>query len=90
MAKDDTSAPELGIEIAELRKELEALAATVARIGRAGIAEARGAAEERLAGGAKAMGGVEDRILAEATARPWRTLGLAALGGLVLGLVLRR
>jgi ElaB/YqjD/DUF883 family membrane-anchored ribosome-binding protein len=82
--------PDLAAEVAALRKELEAVAVTVARIGRAGVGEARGAAEERLAEGAEALGGVENRILAETQAHPWRALGLAALGGLVLGLILRR
>lgn len=92
MAKDlhPDEAPEFGAEIAALRKEIEALAATVARIGRAGAAGLHAKAEETLGSGADTLGGVEERILGEARTHPWRTLGLAALGGLVLGLILRR
>ncbi|WP_127900184.1 hypothetical protein [Solirhodobacter olei] len=82
--------PDLSAEIATLRKEIEALAGTVSRIGRAGAATARGAAEGRIHEGAEAIGGVEEKILAQTRDHPWRVLGLAALGGLVLGLVLRR
>lgn len=92
MANDSPTrdGPDLAAEIATLRKEFEALAVTVARIGRAGVEEARSTAEEGLAEGAKALGSVEGRVLAETHAHPWRALGIAALGGLVLGLILRR
>lgn len=92
MAKDSPmdEAPDLVAEITALRKEFEALATTVGRIGRAGVAGARDAAKERFGEGANALESVEGRILSEARLRPWRTLGIAALGGLVLGMILRR
>ncbi len=92
MAKDTDAQmpPDLAAEIAALRQEMEAVAATLKRIGRAGFADAGRVAGEGLNEGGEALGGAESRILREIEARPWRALGIAALGGLVLGLILRR
>ena len=93
MAKDMPGAEdttELAAEIAALRRELAALAGTVAGIGRAGISSAREAAAAGIGDGRAALGAVEGRIVTETQANPWRALGIAALGGIILGLFLRR
>ena len=88
---------ELSDEIAALRKELAALAAIVGRIGSAGLASVSEAAKARLAAGEGLADGVtgdlkglEARVVTHLRDNPWRTLGFAALGGLMLGLILRR
>ncbi|MCB2111152.1 MAG: hypothetical protein H6895_08325 [Defluviimonas sp.] len=81
---------ELGAEIEALRAEIEALAGTLKRIGRAGVEEARAAAVAELGEGAASVEAFGAGIAREARARPWRSLGLAALAGLALGFVLRR
>lgn len=103
MAKDAlTEAKEdLGAEIATLRKEIETLAGTVNRLGRAsvvemreaaksGVVEMRDAAKARIEQGSSAMGAVEARIAEETRARPWQALGIAAFGGLLFGFLMRR
>ncbi|MBI1217913.1 MAG: hypothetical protein GC186_05130 [Rhodobacteraceae bacterium] len=84
------AAPDLAAEIAALRKELEVLAGLVGRIGQAGVAGVTGAAKAKLGEGFETLEGLEARVQGELKARPLRALGLAALGGFVLGLILRR
>lgn len=88
-AKAD-SAPDLAAEIAALRKELEVLAGLVGRIGQAGVAGVTGAAKAKMGEGVETLEGLEARVEHEVQARPLRALGFAALGGFVLGLILRR
>ena len=88
-AKADT-APDLAAEIAALRKELEVLARHVARIGEAGVAGMTGATRAKIGEGVETLEGLEARVEGEVLTRPLRALGLAALGGFVLGLILRR
>ncbi len=91
MAKTDVDdTPDLAAELAALRKDVERLAATLGRLGEDRLAGAAEAARARLDEGAETLKGVEARVLEETTRHPWRALGLAALGGLVLGLILRR
>ncbi|MDE3028720.1 MAG: hypothetical protein KGH84_10000 [Paracoccaceae bacterium] len=88
---------ELSEEIAALRKELAALATIVGRIGSAGVASMSEAAKARFAAGegladelAGEFKGAEARVIEHLRDKPWRSLGFAALGGFVLGLILRR
>ena len=92
MARDTETevADDLAKEVAALRKEMQEMASTISRIGRAGVAGARSVAEAKLGEGGDALHELEDRLLMETRARPYRALGLAALGGLALGLLLRR
>ncbi len=95
----------LADEVAMLRDELEAVAALARQVGVDGIALAKVRAKARLGEGiekgqdaatkiaeevASEWHAAEKRLVREATEHPWRTLGLAAVGGLALGLLLRR
>ncbi len=83
-------AENLADEVEALRAEIAALAERLRRVAEAGAAEGL-AGGGRLAGMARAeAAGLEARLAAEAAAHPLRTLGIAALVGLVLGLILRR
>ncbi len=91
MAKTDVDdTPDLAAELAALRKDVERLAGLLGRLGEERLTGAADAARARLGEGAETLKGVETRVLDETTRHPWRALGLAALGGLVLGLILRR
>ncbi len=81
---------DLAAEIAALRKELETLAGLVGRIGQAGVAEMAGVAKAKMGEGVETLQGLEARMQDEVQTRPLRALGFAALGGFVLGLILRR
>lgn len=85
---DDTA--DLAGELAALRKDVERLAGLLGKLGEEKLAGAAEAAKARLGEGAETLKGVEARVLDETTRHPWRALGVAALGGLVLGLILRR
>ncbi|MFC2966588.1 DUF883 family protein [Acidimangrovimonas pyrenivorans] len=103
--KTETESPDLAAEVAELRRELESVAALIRKIGADGLEAAQSEAKARLAEGlaqgeatARKVAGevrddwqeLESRVMDETRAHPWRTLGLAALAGMVLGLLLRR
>lgn len=81
---------DLAAEIAALRKELEVLAGLVGQIAKAGVAGVTDAATAKMGEGVETLEGLETRMEDEVRARPLRALGFAALGGLVLGLILRR
>jgi ElaB/YqjD/DUF883 family membrane-anchored ribosome-binding protein len=85
-----TDPADLAAEIAALRKELEVLAGLVGRIGQAGVAGMTEAAKAAMGDGVETLDGLEARVKGEVRARPLRALGFAALGGFVLGLILRR
>ncbi|WP_102223243.1 DUF883 family protein [Acidimangrovimonas sediminis] len=97
--------PDLAAEVAALRNEMSNVISLMGRLGQDSATVARDSAKakvaEGVARGSEAAGkaadrarnewaGVESRILAETQARPWRTLGIAALGGFALGIFLRR
>jgi ElaB/YqjD/DUF883 family membrane-anchored ribosome-binding protein len=103
-ADADAPRPEaerLAAEIAALRAELEALVAQVGAVGAAAAGDAAArlkakAAPHLEAGESVAADLIEDwreidrKVVTAARENPWRTLGLAALGGLIVGLILRR
>lgn len=76
-----------------LSDELAALKAEVRALGDR-LKSTEAAAVERAKGLAGDLGAelkrYEEDIAAEARANPWRSLGIAALAGFVLGLILRR
>lgn len=80
-------------EAEALSKELAALRAEVRALGDR-LKSTESAAIERAKGYADDLGAelrrYEQDIAAEARENPWRSLGLAALAGFVLGLILRR
>jgi len=98
-------AESLSSEVKLLRDELEAVAALARQVGIDGVALARVRAKARLGEGLEkgqdAAARVADevtaewqaaqrRLVKEASEHPWRTFGVAALGGLALGLLIRR
>ena len=87
---DGDDIPDLAAELAALRMDVERLAAALGKLGEDRLAGAAEAARARLGEGAETLRGVEARVLDETSRHPWRALGIAALGGLVLGLILRR
>lgn len=94
-------APDLSAEVEALKAEVATLVSMLRKLGLDSAEAARTAARTKLAegeAGAEKIAqevrdewqAVESRVLAETRANPWRSLGLAALGGLVLGLLIRR
>lgn len=99
--KPEDAAEALAAEVAALRAELRSLVEHVGAVGasaRGGAKRAaRALAAEGADRGARAADDLMDewreldrRVLAETRDNPWRSLGIAALAGLVLGLILRR
>ncbi|TMV83494.1 hypothetical protein FGG78_22720 [Thioclava sp. BHET1] len=95
------SETDLAKEVAALRRELESVAATVGRIGSSGVAEAKAAAKHRIDQGLglgedlaaelkREWANAENRVVEQTRANPWRALGIAALGGFALALLMRR
>lgn len=91
----------LAAEIAALRADFRALLAQVESVGLVARDEATAAVRTQAARGVEAGERVKAEVVGEwreidrrvtmaAREDPWRTLGLAALLGLVLGLFLRR
>lgn len=100
-----TDTPDLAAEVAALRDEMSNVISLMGRLGQdsATVASdsARAKLAESIARGSEAAGkvsdrakdewaSVESRILTQTRERPWRTLGIAALGGLAVGYLLRR
>ncbi len=98
-------AESLASEVRLLRDELEAVAALARKVGVDGVSLAKVRAKARLGEGlekghdaaariadevASEWQAAERRLVKEASEHPWRTFGVAALGGLVLGLLIRR
>jgi ElaB/YqjD/DUF883 family membrane-anchored ribosome-binding protein len=91
----------LATEIAALRKEFKALLAQVESVGLVARDEAKAVVRTQAARGVEAgervkaelvdeWREIDRRVALAAREDPWRSLGFAALAGLVLGLVLRR
>lgn len=102
---DKTDTPDLAAEVAALRTEMSNVISLMGRLGQDSATVARDSAKQKLSEGVaygtdaagkvadKARGewaSLESQILARTRERPWETLGIAALGGLVVGLILRR
>ncbi len=94
----DQEKPDLAAELAAVKAELRVLAKMVSRLAAAGLSEAGAGARpsatrisEDLVDSLKAEWAWAERRLAEEThAKPFRTLGLAALAGFIAALILRR
>lgn len=97
--------PDLAAEVAALRTEVNNVISRISQLGQDSATLAREGAKAKLAEGvargSDAAGraaerarsewtSLESRVLAQTQAHPWQTLGIAALGGLALGLLLRR
>lgn len=97
--------PDLEAEIAALRRELKSVLAHLQQLGTHGAEAAKHEAWTRLSDSvgqgekaakeaAEALRGewdaLEGRLRAETRDHPLRSLGLAVLGGMVLGLLMRR
>ena len=89
----------LSDELAKLRKDIASLVDNVGRMGReraeaiagsANLSEGLAAGEAALADFAAEIRKIEKDIAASTRRGPWRALGIAALAGLIAGLVLRR
>lgn len=93
------NAAALSEELGKLRKDIASLVDNVGRIGReraeaiAGsekLSEGLAAGEAAMADFAAELRKIEQDIAASTRRGPWRALGIAALAGLVAGLILRR
>lgn len=97
--------PDLAAEVAALRSEMSNVIALIGQLGQDSATVAREGAKAKLAEGVargtdaagrvadRARGewtSLESRVLAQTQDHPWQTLGITALGGLALGLILRR
>lgn len=99
-AVDAETSVDIGAELAELRREVERVVAQLSKIGGAGAeklgrAARHGLGDVKIAGDARdaitaEWASIEQRVRDETGVHPWRTLGIAVLGGLMLGLILRR
>ncbi|GHE04132.1 hypothetical protein U879_01680 [Defluviimonas sp. 20V17] len=94
-------APELAAEVAALRAEMSDVISRIGKLGQDSAALAREGAKAKLAEGVargsdaadrarREWASLERRVLAQTQEHPWQTLGIAAFGGLALGLLLRR
>jgi|GEM_PF-5464509 len=81
-------------EIERLKAELAALIAELRSSGAAGLSALGREAQARAGEAAAELGGewadLERRLIEETRANPLRTVGLAALAGLIVGLLIRR
>lgn len=80
----------LADEVAELRRDMARLVAQVEKVGKAGVGKVAAEGEALTADVRAEFHRLEDEVLRSTRESPWRSLGLAALAGLVLGLFLRR
>lgn len=80
------------IERSGVRQEADRLAQAIRGLGVDGMAEVKKLLGDRLPelDVKKGWNSVEERLSDELTAHPLRTVGVAALAGLALGLILRR
>jgi ElaB/YqjD/DUF883 family membrane-anchored ribosome-binding protein len=91
----------LATEIATLRRDFHKLIDQMGRVGDAAGHSARaavqaastegwGASEQATAELGAELGGLREELVRTARQHPWRTLGLAAAAGVVLGILMRR
>jgi ElaB/YqjD/DUF883 family membrane-anchored ribosome-binding protein len=99
--KAEASAKALADEVKELRRELKALAEQVGKVGRTGVDELTTKARTKAAEGVEAghalaaevrseIDDLNAQVVAATRENPWRSLGYAALAGVVFGLLIRR
>lgn len=88
--EDEEIETALADEVAELRRDLQRLVAQVEKVGKAGAGRVVAEGEALGAEVQAELRRLEDEVLRGTRESPWRSLGLAALAGLVLGLILRR
>jgi ElaB/YqjD/DUF883 family membrane-anchored ribosome-binding protein len=90
-----------GAEIAELRRTIHRLVDQLGRVGEAGGHTVRaglqaastdglGASKQATSALGGEMRGLKDDLVRTAREHPWRTVGLAAISGIVLGFAMRR
>jgi ElaB/YqjD/DUF883 family membrane-anchored ribosome-binding protein len=100
-ARFEESLTRLAREIATLRRDFHAIIDQIGRVGDAAGDTARsavqaasmegwGASERATAELGAELGGLKEDLVRTAREHPWRTLGLAAAAGAVLGLLMRR
>ncbi len=93
-AREEPDLESLSQEIEKLREDLSGLVATVGEVGRKTVMSraSRGVAkgEAALADMTSELQRIESDIVASTREAPIRALGVAALVGLVVGLILRR
>jgi ElaB/YqjD/DUF883 family membrane-anchored ribosome-binding protein len=91
---DDEAAAEaaasLSAEVAELRRDMQRLVAQVEKAGKAGLGKVIEKGESLGREAEDELRWLEDEVLRSTRESPWRSLGIAALAGLVLGLIIRR
>ncbi len=84
----------LSTDIEKLRADLSSLVDSVGKLAksrlRAEAAEGVARSEEALSDLTTELQRIEGDIITSARESPWRTLGIAALIGLIAGLILRR
>jgi ElaB/YqjD/DUF883 family membrane-anchored ribosome-binding protein len=89
--EDETDAEaSLSAEVAELRRDLQRLVAQVEKTGKAGLGKVIESGESLGHEAGEELRRLEDEVLRGTRESPWRSLGIAALAGLVLGLIIRR
>lgn len=89
--EDETGAEaSLSAEVAELRRDLQRLVAQVEKAGKAGLGKVIESGESLGRDAGDELRRLEDEVLRGTRESPWRALGIAALAGLVLGLIIRR
>ncbi|MCX7889159.1 MAG: hypothetical protein N2422_05435 [Rhodobacteraceae bacterium] len=86
--------PDPAAELERLKAEVAALLAELRRAGAEGLGALGREARARAGEAAEGLGGewadLERRLVEEVRANPLRALGLAALAGLIAGLLVRR
>jgi ElaB/YqjD/DUF883 family membrane-anchored ribosome-binding protein len=99
--KADAEAKALAAELAALRRDLKALGDHVARLGKTGVDQLTGRAKAKAAEASEAGSAfaaevrgefdeLNEQVVAATRENPWRSLGIAALAGMVFGLMIRR
>ncbi len=91
----------LATEIATLRRDFQKLIDQMGRVGdaaghgaraavQAAATEGWGASEKATSELGAELGGLREELVRTARQHPWRTVGLAAAAGIVLGILMRR
>lgn len=95
----DVAVTEMAAEVSKLRSELAGAIENIARLGREKVEAITGsdpvthgiaAGEAAIDGATRELRALEHDIAEATRANPWRALGVAALLGFVVGLLVRR